>query len=128
MKEGNISIHKLNNNDNKIPDVFRIEIEPEIEELDLSRITDPKHKPTIKELVQNYKPKKSREIGIKMSLILQDDIPVYKRRRSSQKKATQIESWLLNGIIQPSHSDYTSPVVLVKKKDDSTRICVDSVK
>ncbi|KAK9304199.1 hypothetical protein QLX08_004359 [Tetragonisca angustula] len=128
MKEGNISIHKINNNDNKIPDVFRIEIEPEIEELDLSRITDPKHKQTIKELVQNYKPKKSREIGIKMSLILQDDIPVYKRRRSSQKKATQIESWLLNGIIQPSHSDYTSPVVLVKKKDDSTRICVDSVK
>ena len=64
-----------------------------------------------------------------MSLILQDDILVYKRRRFSQKKeATQIESWLLNGIIQPSHSDYTSPVVLVKKKDDSTRICVDSVK
>ena len=61
MKEGNISIRKINTNDNQIPDVFRIEVEDEMDGLDLSRVTDPKHEQTIKELVQNYESRKSRE-------------------------------------------------------------------
>lgn len=30
-----------------------------------------------------------------------------------------------DGIVQPSLSEYASPVVLVKTKDDSVRLCVD---
>jgi len=37
----------------------------------------------------------------------------------------EINKWLSKGIIQTSCSDYASPIVLVKKKDGSTRICVD---
>ena len=54
MKQGNISIRKINTNDNQIPDVFRIEVEDEIDGLDLSRVSDPKHKQTMKKLVQHY--------------------------------------------------------------------------
>ena len=38
---------------------------------------------------------------------------------------TQIDQWLNEGIIQTSVSDYANPIVLVKKKNGETRICVD---
>lgn len=36
-----------------------------------------------------------------------------------------VDDMLRRNIVQPSHSPWASPVVLVKKKDDSIRFCVD---
>lgn len=36
-----------------------------------------------------------------------------------------IEELLQKGIIKKSNSPYSSPIVLVKKKDGRTRMCVD---
>ena len=42
-----------------------------------------------------------------------------------QEIARQIEEMQRNGVIQPSQSPWSSPVVLVKKKDGSQRFCVN---
>jgi len=65
-----------------------------------------------------------------MSVVVKDDIPITQnaRRLSAAEKDevdSQIRIWLDEEIIQPSYSDYASPIVLVKKKDGATRICVD---
>lgn len=38
----------------------------------------------------------------------------------------QVKMMLDKGIIQPSNSEYASPVVLTDKKDGTKRFCIDS--
>ena len=42
-----------------------------------------------------------------------------------QEVARQLESMQKEGVIQPSKSPWSSPVVLVQKKDGTHRFCVD---
>ena len=48
------------------------------------------------------------------------------KRRSEVQQLLQ--SMLHNGVVEPSRSPWASPIVLVKKKDESTRFCVDYAK
>lgn len=61
---------------------------------------------------------------------MKDDIPVaQKPRRLSLREQRivedQVKEWLDNNIVRISFSEYASPLVLVGKKDGSTRVCVD---
>ncbi|GFU43798.1 retrovirus-related Pol polyprotein from transposon 17.6 [Trichonephila clavipes] len=39
--------------------------------------------------------------------------------------SSKFDEWLEQGIVRPSSSEYASTIVLVKKKDGTTRLCVD---
>lgn len=59
-----------------------------------------------------------------------DSLPIrqYPRRLPYHHRAEvekQVKDMLSQGVIQPSTSPWSSPIVLVKKKDGSYRFCVD---
>ena len=41
------------------------------------------------------------------------------------KVKKEIDDMLKSGIVEPSDSPYAAPIVLIKKKDQSLRICLD---
>ena len=63
-------------------------------------------------------------------IITNDSLPVYHTPRRipvawKQDIDTQVSEVLSNGIIHPSYSPWNAPVMLVKKKDNSTRFVCD---
>ncbi|KAL4149769.1 hypothetical protein QTP88_003637 [Uroleucon formosanum] len=68
--------------------------------------------------------------NLEMKIILKHDQPIsYRARRISysdrERLKTIIDDLLKGGIIRPSRSPYSSPIVLVRKKTGDLRLCVD---
>ena len=81
-------------------------------------------------MTKEFNQVKVKSTDIKMKIILTDEIPVCQRARRLPITEQiivekQIQEWLEQGIIKPSCSDFASPIVLCKKKDGSSRLCVD---
>ncbi|GFY17982.1 retrovirus-related Pol polyprotein from transposon 17.6 [Trichonephila clavipes] len=107
--------------------VYEAEVEDEIV---VQYVTNPQIRRELFELISNYEPKKTEMTNVSMRIILKDDIPIYQPARrlsfsENQDVNKQIDEWLEQGIVRPSSSEYASPIVLVKKKDGTTRLCVD---
>lgn len=88
------------------------------------------YKDKIKMLVDEYKPAEKVNIKIETVITLKDNTPINIRpRRLAPKEKTvldnQIDEWLREGVIQPSTSEYASPIVIVPKKNGSYRVCID---
>ncbi|GFV29142.1 hypothetical protein TNCV_4601741 [Trichonephila clavipes] len=65
-----------------------------------------------------------------MKIILSDEKPIAQRSRSlslpeKREVENQIDEWLEQGIIIESCFDFSSPVVVCKKKDGTVRLCID---
>ncbi|GFS61905.1 retrovirus-related Pol polyprotein from transposon 412 [Trichonephila clavipes] len=100
------------------------------EELDLRHVENRQIKKELEKLIQDYKPEKTASTDVTMRIILKDEEPVCQRPRrlaftERQEVNKQIEEWLNEGIIRPSTSEYASPIVMVKKEDGSSRMCID---
>ena len=93
-------------------------------------IKEPTLKKKIDKLIENYKSEATEDSGVKMQILLKDEIPVFQnpQRLSADHRATAnkiIESWLEKGIVKESISEYASPVVLTSRKNGDPRLCVD---
>ena len=93
----------------------------------------------VSELVELYKSEyvlgkrcvqDSTDPNLEMKLVLKHDQPIsYRARRISysdrEKLKVIISDLLKEGVIRPSRSPYSSPIVLVRKKTGDIRLCVD---
>jgi len=88
------------------------------------------HYTVISSMIYNYAPCTIETTPIKTKIIVKDEEPIYQRPRclSPKEKAvveSQVTEWIEKGIIRPSCSDYTSPIVIVPKKNGTFRVCID---
>ncbi|GFU59522.1 retrovirus-related Pol polyprotein from transposon gypsy [Trichonephila clavipes] len=100
------------------------------EELDLRHVENRQIKKELEKLIQDYTPEKTASTDVTMRIILKGEEPVFQPPRrlaftERQEVNKQIEEWLNEGIIRPSSAENASPIVMVKKKDGSSRMCID---
>jgi hypothetical protein len=67
---------------------------------------------------------------IKHKIVTKTEEPIYKRRNHipyalRETAKTEIDNMIKAGIVEPHDSPYAPPIVLIKKKDQSLRFCVD---
>nr|XP_041632327.1 uncharacterized protein LOC121502695 [Drosophila kikkawai] len=96
----------------------------DLSHLDQSQVVE------VKNLIEEYVAERNVDAPVQMKIILKDEIPVYQHPWRfpvcDQKTVNdQVKEWLSEKIIQPSTSEYASPVVLVSKKNGKKRLCCD---
>ncbi|GFW30838.1 retrovirus-related Pol polyprotein from transposon 17.6 [Trichonephila clavipes] len=133
LEEASISFTKEGVKFNKYENhaqLMQISAENLQEELDLRHVENRQIKKELEKLIQDYKPEKTASTDVTMRIILKDEEPVCQHPRrlaftERQEVNKQIEEWLNEGIIRTSSVEYASPIVMVKKKDGSSRMCID---
>lgn len=81
VKEGSVKIFKLEEKHVELPDVNLIDLADEKDAVNLSHITDQELKSEIKEIISDYQPGQVKDVGVKLNIVLKDEIPVYQRAR-----------------------------------------------
>ena len=112
----------------EIIDFYKIEVEDLA--VAVGHVKDIEIKRKVEQLIKDYQPDRPPKSCVQMKIVLQDNTPISSRpRRLSPKdkdiEGKQIDEWLHEENIRPSKSEFASPIVIVKKKDGSHRICVD---
>ncbi|GFW67428.1 uncharacterized protein K02A2.6-like [Trichonephila clavipes] len=84
----------------------------------------------VEQLLSTYTPKKTKTVNIELYIALTDDEPIFHKPRrlpfaERDIVDAQVDEWVKKGIVEPCSSPYASQVVVVKKKDGKSRVCID---
>ncbi|GJQ65898.1 hypothetical protein Trydic_g3998 [Trypoxylus dichotomus] len=96
--------------------------------LDIGATATSQQRHAVEDLVASYRPEKTKVANVEMKLVTIDDVPVYHTpRRFSLREIVdkQVGEWIKEGIVEPCASEYSSQVVVIKKKDGTPRVCID---
>ncbi|GFY30485.1 transposon Tf2-6 polyprotein [Trichonephila clavipes] len=133
--EGDVELTRGIANSGKITDgcnLFLLKVSETFDEClyDVSHISNSGIMYKVQTLIENYSPNKTETTALKMKIILSDEKPIAQRSRrlslpEKREVEKQIDEWLEQGIIRQSCSEFSSPVVVCKKKDGTMRLCID---
>ncbi|XP_060666636.1 phosphatidylinositol 4-phosphate 5-kinase-like [Drosophila nasuta] len=116
---------------NEIDMMMKIEIDSaESNMIDIDEKSSKTSIDYVSKLIKNYKPECTKSTNVEMKIVVNDETPIYSRPRRFPFTERciiddQVEQWLQSGIVEHSDSQYCSPVVLVKKRDGTPRLCID---
>ncbi|XP_055622399.1 uncharacterized protein LOC129765966 [Toxorhynchites rutilus septentrionalis] len=110
--------------------VYSIGVMDEPLEDPVNHICNANIRDAVRTLIAGYKPRKPNKTEVKLKIFLKDEISIQqlpRRLAPLEKEIVQkeISKWLEEGVIQPSSSEFSSPIVLSHKKDGTRRLCVD---
>ncbi|GBN56204.1 hypothetical protein AVEN_130249-1, partial [Araneus ventricosus] len=76
----------------------------------------------VQQSILNYVPHKTKTTNVELNILVKSNEPISHQPRRlpfSEKKIvqTQVAEWLEQGIVEPCSSEYSSRVVIVRKKD-----------
>ncbi|GFY38116.1 hypothetical protein TNIN_248141 [Trichonephila inaurata madagascariensis] len=112
------------------PESFVFAITDDIPKFDIGPEIPKQTRNDVEALLVSYRPNKIKTTDIELSITVTDNKPIYhspRRLPFTERDIVdkQIDEWTQNGIIEPCSSDYTSQVLVVRKKDGSSRVCID---
>lgn len=86
--------------------------------------------PEIKQIIRDYDPQPKKFAKTELKIVLTDEEPINQRPRrlpvqEAKEVNQEVQRLLDEGVIVPSASEYASPIVPVRRKDGSLRLCVD---
>lgn len=130
INEANVTINENGLLISKKNDLCAVLVDECSEKVDVSHIFDKNDATAVKQLCENYSPNAIKKSNVVCKIILKDETPISQNPRrlsihEGQIVDSIIDEWLSNDIIEPSVSEFASPIVLVSKKDGSKRLCVD---
>lgn len=106
--------------------VMKIDIMPG--KVDINVSASPAAKQKVAEMAESCWPKKFKTTNVEMTIFSKEEAPIFSRpirlslaeRKSVEDQADQ---WLQDGVIEPSDSEFSSPIVMVKGSIGSTPEC-----
>lgn len=101
--------------------ILNISINESKNEVGLKHILNTVIKTQVENLVKKYKAEATKTIDLEMKINLKDETPISSNPPYAERDIidNQVENWVKDGIVEPCFSEFSSQVVLVKKKDGS---------